>query len=166
MQDWLAVLNLFPVHLLLSQLALSSSMSKGRLPVDLFPLMLLPVAPAASHIPLLELLLLVVLASMSLLVLVPKRTIPPWLLLALLLTMVLLLLLARKIVSLTLLRTRSLSFAPFSQIPVELAPGSVTTLPSSFHMLEVAWIKKPMLKPEQAALIVTNFTKEPAELSA
>src|SRR5216683_1635312 len=166
MQDWLAVLKWLPVHLLLSQLALSSLMSKGRLLNDLFPLMLFPVAPAKSHIPLPLLLLSVVLASMLLLVLVPVKVIPPKLSLATLLTTVLLLLLLSCIVSLTSLWTRSLSAAPFKKIPREEIPGSRTTLLSSFHWLEDESITKPKLKNGQLAVTVVNFTKEPAELSA
>src|SRR5579864_7698696 len=103
MQGTLALLKWLPVHLLLSQLALSSCMSQGALLNDLFPLRLFPVAPFATNIPSPAMLLSVVLASISLLVLVRVRAIPTALLLALLLTTVLLPLLLSCSVLLTLL---------------------------------------------------------------
>jgi hypothetical protein len=42
MQDMFLVVNLLPRHLLVPQLAVSSSMSKRELPSDVFPLMLFP----------------------------------------------------------------------------------------------------------------------------
>jgi hypothetical protein len=51
MHGWFAVLKWLPCHLLLSQFALSSSMSNGRLPEDLFPVMLFPVAPTPRSKP-------------------------------------------------------------------------------------------------------------------
>src|ERR1700720_1144043 len=115
MQDMgFAVLNLLPRHLLVPQLALSSSMSKRELPSDVFPLMLFPEAKFPemvfwlSHKPW-ALLLSVVLAWISLLF--PVTKIPSILSLAVLLMMLLLSLLT-DIVSLTSLRTRSQSLAP------------------------------------------------------
>jgi hypothetical protein len=176
MHGWLAVLNLLPTHLLLSQLPSgeSSSMSKGELLSDVLPLMMFPVGQFPETVEQLscmpgKLLLSVVLAWISLVF--PVTKIPPELLLPVLL-MTLLLLLLTDIVSLTSLRTRSQSLAPVrNTMPAEVSPGSRTTFPSSFHWLEDPWMSKPKpvmlpIGDGQLAVTVTNFTKEPAEFSA
>src|SRR5437867_1505232 len=145
-------------------------MSKGKLPIDLFPVMLYPVERKSMDKPPPTLLLFVVLAWISLLCEPVTRVstkIPPSLSLAMLLTTVLLLLSLRTIESLTSLRTRSLPSVVCTRMPVEVAPGSRTTFPWSFHSPPGAKISMPKLKALlQAAVTVTNFTNEPAEFSA
>jgi hypothetical protein len=89
MHGMFALLNLLPSHLLVPQLALSSSRSNGALFSAVFPVMLFPREFKVTQIPSLLKLLLVVLAWMSLLL--PSTKIPPPSPLAVLLTITLLL---------------------------------------------------------------------------
>jgi hypothetical protein len=170
MHDWLAILKWLPRQVLVPQLGLSSSMSKGVLLNDLFPVIVFPTEPTKIVRPP-NWLLLVVLAETWLLfeprVTVIKK-IPPLLSLAVLLTIMLLLLSAIDTELLTSFSTKVLLLTSNKTMPAVVAPGPRTTFPWSIHWPPGGSISIPSAKPRsgQFALTLKNFTEELAEFAA